>query len=139
MITQEVFENIMDNQAEMALATSKENIANVRIVSFYYKKDVKTLYFATFATTDKVEEIEKNEHIAFTTIPHQGLEHVKGKALAKKSALSIFDLKDQFIAKIPYYKDIIENFGQYLEVYEITLNDVLVTLNPQEKATISLA
>jgi general stress protein 26 len=36
-----------------------------------------TLFFATFEDNDKVKEFEKNNKVAFTTIPKSGNEHVR--------------------------------------------------------------
>ena len=40
------FENIMKEQGEIALATSTNDILNVRIVSFFYSEETKTLFFS---------------------------------------------------------------------------------------------
>ena len=42
------FENIMKGQGEIALATSTNDIPNVRIVSFFYCEETKALFFSSF-------------------------------------------------------------------------------------------
>ena len=77
------FLKIMSEQTEIALATSINNVPNVRIVNFYFNSDENILYFSSFKGNDKVKEIESNPYVAFTTIPHSGNEHVKGKGTVK--------------------------------------------------------
>ncbi len=139
MNTKEEFNNIMEKHTEIALATSVNDVPNVRIVNFYYAKDTKSLFFSTFKTNDKVQEIEENNQISFTTIPHQSFEHVRGKAIAKKSPLNVFDVKEQFVDKMPHYKEIIYQFGKLLDLYEIKLGDVQVLLDVENQDTLSLS
>lgn len=134
------FNRIMLSQNKLALATSVDNVPNVRIVNFYYnilKKGV--LYFATFSDNLKVEEFEKNNILAFTTIPSNGTEHIRGRnAIIQKSNLTIFNLKDEFIKKIPDYEMTINEVGDQLSLYEIHFKEATVTLNYTESATITL-
>ncbi len=63
------FNRIMLSQKELALATSVDNIPNVRIVNFYYNISKKgVVYFSTFSGNPKIEEFAKNNIVAFTTI-----------------------------------------------------------------------
>ena len=102
------FLKIMSEQTEIALATSINNIPNVRIVNYYFDSNENILYFSSFKGNDKIKEIESNPYVAFTTIPHSGNEHVKGKGTVKQSSKTIFDVADHFITKIPDYKNTIE-------------------------------
>ena len=69
-------------------------------VSFLFNDDNENiLYFSSFKGNDKIKEIESNPHVAFTTIPHSGNEHVKAKGTVKQSSKTIFDIADQFIAR----------------------------------------
>ena len=54
-------------------------------------------------------------------------EHVKAKGMAKKSSKTIFDVAEQFIAKIPAYKDTIEYAGESLILFEVKFEIVIVT------------
>ena len=134
MNTKTEFLRIMAEQTEMALATSVNNVPNVRIVNFYFDPCENILYFATFKDNDKVKEIEENPSIAFTTIPHTGNQHVKAKGLAKKSSKTIFDMAAQFIAKIPDYKKTIDYAGESLILFEVRFDTAIVT---KDLATIS--
>lgn len=104
MSTKAEFLKIMSEQTEIALATSVNNVPNVRIVNFYFDPEENVLYFSFFKENDKIKEIKANPHVALTTIPHSGNEHVKAKGIVQKSSKTIFDVADQFIAKIPNYK-----------------------------------
>lgn len=117
----------MAEQTEIALATSVDNIPNVRIVNFYFDPAENILYFSSFEGNDKIKEMNSNPYVAFTTIPHSGNEHVKAKGMAKKSSKTIFDVAEQFIAKIPGYKDTIEYAGESLILFEVKFETVIVT------------
>ena len=121
------FLKIMAEQTEIALATSVDNIPNVRIVNFYFEPAENILYFSSFKENDKIKEINSNPYVAFTTVPHSGNEHVKAKGMAKKSSKTIFDVAEQFIAKIPGYKDTIEYGGESLILFEVRFDTAIVT------------
>ena len=121
------FLKIMAEQTEIALATSVDNIPNVRIVNFYFEPAENILYFSSFKGNDKIKEINSNPYVAFTTIPHSGNEHVKAKGMAKKSSKTIFDVAERFIAKIQAYKDTIEYGGESLILFEVKFEIVIVT------------
>lgn len=121
------FLKIMAEQTEISLATSVDNIPNVRIVNFYFDPAENILYFSSFEGNDKIKEINSNPYVAFTTIPHSGNEHVKAKGMVKKSSKTIFDVAEQFIAKIPGYKDTIEYAGESLILFEVRFDTAIVT------------
>ena len=121
------FLKIMAEQTEIALATSVDNIPNVRIVNFYFEPAENILYFSSFEGNDKIKEMNSNPYVAFTTIPHSGNEHVKAKGMAQKSSKTIFDVAEQFIAKIPGYKDTIEYAGESLILFEVRFDTDIVT------------
>ena len=121
------FLKIMAEQTEIALATSVDNIPNVRIVNFYFEPAENILYFSSFKGNDKIKEINSNPYVAFTTIPHSGNEHVKAKGIVQKSLKSIFDVAGQFIAKVPGYKATIEYAGESLILFEIRFDTAVVT------------
>lgn len=132
------FLKIMAEQTEIALATSVDNIPNVRIVNFYFEPAENILYFSSFKGNDKIKEINSNPYVAFTTIPHSGNEHVKAKGMAQKSSKTIFDVAEQFIAKIPGYKDTIEYGGESLILFEVRFETVIVTKDLNTIKTLEL-
>ena len=134
MNTKTEFLRIMAEQTEMALATSVNNVPNVRIVNFYFYPCENILYFSSFKDNDKVKEIEENPSITFTTIPHTGNQHVKAKGLAKRSSKTVVDMAEHFIAKVPDYKKTIDYAGESLILFEVRFDTAIVT---KDLATIS--
>ena len=132
------FLKIIAEQTEIALATSVNNIPNVRIVNYYFDSNENILYFSSFKGNDKIKEIESNPHVAFTTIPHSGNEHVKAKGIVKQSSKTIFDVADQFIAKIPDYKNTIEFAGKSLILFELKFDTAIVTKDLHTIKTLKL-
>ena len=65
-------------------------------------------------------------------------EHVKAKGMAKKSSKTIFDVAEQFIAKIPDYKDTIEHGGESLILFEVKFETVIVTKDLNTIKTLEL-
>ncbi len=76
--------------------------------------------------------------MAFTTIPHSGNEHVKAKGIVQKSSKTIFDVADQFIAKVPNYKNTIEYAGESLVLFEIKFDTAVVTKDLSSIETLEL-
>jgi uncharacterized pyridoxamine 5'-phosphate oxidase family protein len=127
------FEKIMAETTEMALATSVENKPNVRILNFIYSKEEKILYFQSKKEDQKEKEFEKNNIVAFTTIPKNGLSYVRvSDIIVKKSEKTIYDVKDTFSEKMPFYKDFIKKNGNTMDLYEIHLSKILFFPNPDE-------
>ena len=124
------FENIMKEQGEIALATSTNDIPNVRIVSFFYSEETKALFFSSFKDSQKVSEFSSNSNVSFTTIPKTENKYVRGKI--KKSNKTVYDVKERFVSKNPKMEFIINNFGDVLLLFEIPLSEVTVTLENQE-------
>lgn len=138
MSTKAEFLKIMSEQTEIALATSVNNVPNVRIVNFYFDPDKNVLYFSSFKENDKIKEIKANPHVEFTTIPHSGNEHAKAKGIVQKSSKTIFDVADQFIAKVPNYKNTIEYAGESLVLFEIKFDTAVVTKDLSSIETLKL-
>ena len=138
MNTKAEFLKIMSEQTEIALATSVNNVPNVRIINFYFDPEDNVLYFSSFKENDKVKEIKVNPHVAFTTIPHSGNEHVKAKGIVQKSSKTIFDVANQFIAKVPNYKNTIEYAGESLVLFEVRFDTAVVTKDLSSIETLKL-
>ena len=96
------------------------------------------IYFATLKDSKKVQEIDQNRNVAFTTIPTNGKEHIKAGGIAVRSKNTVFDLADCFCNKIPDYKNIIEHVGNLLLLYEIHFKTATVTLDSSNIQTITL-
>ena len=119
---------VLENANSIALATTANNIPNVRIVNFVFRADSpKTLYFTSDRTNQKVAEFNQNTNVALTTIPTEGIAHVRSKqATVKKSESSMEDIKELFIARIPGYDQTIEAIGHMLDVFEIHIQEATV-------------
>ena len=139
MNTIKEFQRIMATQTELALATvGTDGIPNVKIVNYYFNPKNNVLYFATFKDNEKVNEMEQNRNVAFTTIPKKGNEHIKARGIALRSEQTVFDLADCFCDKIPDYKNTIYFAGDSLILYEIHFKTATVTLDLSNIQTITL-
>lgn len=129
---------ILETTTEIALATCVENVPNVRIVSFIFdEKQPGVLYFASDRLNTKVAEILLNNHVAFTTIPRAGVAHVRShKAVVKKSALTIDDMKELFIKEIEGYAETIAAIGDSLDVFELHAKEALIITGMDEPVKI---
>jgi len=132
------FYRIMAAQTEIALATCKASVPNVRIVNFIFDEEKKLIYFSTFGDNEKVKEFETNNEIAFTTIPHSGNEHVRARGVVRKSEMTIFHLAEVFSKKIMGYANTIEQAGEHLLLYEISFTRANVILNFESADVIEL-
>ena len=139
MDTLKEFQRIMTTQTDLALSTiGTDGIPNVRIVNYYFNPKNNVIYFATFKDNEKVQEIEQNRNVAFTTIPKKGNEHIKARGIAVRSKQTVFDLADCFCNKIPDYKNTIEHAGNLLLLYEIHFKTATVTLDLSDIQTVTL-
>lgn len=118
---EKVFNEIMTEQTEIALATCADGDPNVRIVNFCCHEPLKgVIYFSSFQDNSKIKEFQINPAVAFTSIPKEGNSHVRVRnGKVQKSSRTIYDLKDAFIKKIPDYGMTIEEFGEALVLFEI--------------------
>jgi len=76
------FNRVMEETNKIALATSVDNIPNVRVVNFCFNPQNKgVVYFSSFRGLLKTLEVSENNVIAFTTIPvsAESSEHVRVK------------------------------------------------------------
>jgi len=133
------FERMMKSQREIALATLTDGRPNVRIVNFYYESECNTLYFSSFADNQKVVEVDKNPHIAFTTISANGEEHVRVQnGVARRCQVSIDTIKDKFLAKMPDYMMSIPEMLPALVLFEVTFDRADVVLDFEHMENITL-
>ncbi|TLG75287.1 pyridoxamine 5'-phosphate oxidase family protein [Culicoidibacter larvae] len=133
------FEKIMATDEMIALATSVDGKANVRVVNFYYDPEAKIVYFTSFNKNPKVAELEQNNVVAFTTIPNQGTAHARAQgAKVVLSDKSVYDVEAGFVSKIPHYAQTIAMAGPNLNLYEIHFDEVKVTVDMQNSGIIQL-
>ena len=123
------FLEIMKKTNNMVIASSdSNNQPNLRTVNFYYSPDEKILYFLTLKNSQKTVEFEQNNKVAFTTIPIDGLKHVKAKGIIRKSQKSVQDLKNKFIEKIPEIKKHFDEGENFMVLYEVSFTKATVTI-----------
>lgn len=137
----EEFDKIMTDQAEIALATSIDNIPNVRIVNFYCNPEKKgVLYFSSFKNNPKTVEFSKNRNVAFSSVPRNGQnEHIRvTTAVVSKSKLTIYDLKKEFVSRVPDYEMIIDQAGDQLNLYELKFREATVIVDMNNISKIRL-
>lgn len=134
------FNRIMDTTTNLALATCVNDVPNVRILNFYYNtQNEGVVYFASFKGSTKTLEFLKNNKVAFTTIPVGTSEHVRiSNGTVQKSNLTIYDLKDEFIKKLPSYEMTISQAGDMLDVYEVHFEEASVILGIGKQSNIAL-
>jgi uncharacterized pyridoxamine 5'-phosphate oxidase family protein len=124
------FNRIMKTTAYGSLATSTDGQPNVRIINFVWNEAEKVMYFCTFHGTSKIADIEKNGKVAFTTIPAIGLEeHVRvSRAVAKKSAKSVADVKGVLVEKYPHFEQMFAAGLEKFAIYEVRFEKADVVL-----------
>ena len=133
MDSRQQFTEIMKKTMTMALATCADGKPNVRIVSFCYDEATPgTAYFTTDRDNDKIREFARNDAVAFTTIPADGLAHARVKTgSVKKSGKTLDAMKDLFISQIPSIAGRMEHMGAGMDVYEITFSEAVMVVGPQ--------
>ncbi|GHV35322.1 hypothetical protein FACS1894187_07770 [Synergistales bacterium] len=82
---------------------------------------------------------DKSRKVAFTTIPFDSsTPHVRSNnAIVLKSAFSIEDMKELFIAKVPGYNEALEAIGETLDVFEVHVKEAFVTIDFENVGTVS--
>ena len=134
------FNRLMISTTNLALGTSVNDVPNVRILNFIYDAEKKgVVYFASFNGSPKTLEFSQNNRVAFTTIPVGTSEHIRViNGIIQKSDLTIYDLKDEFIKKLPSYEITIEQAGHMLDIYEVHFKkaDVILDIGKQSKVTL---
>jgi len=135
----EVFYEVMEEAKNIAVATSVNNIPNVRIMDFAYDKDANIIYVASFRGNPKTIEFDTNNNVSITTLPYEEQKHIRSiGAKINKSSSTIFDKAELFIKKNAGFKETIDMAGPMLDVYEIQANEYIVTPDIQHTDTIKL-
>lgn len=127
------YNEVMQQTYNLALATSVNNISNVRIISFCHEPaNPAVIFFTTDRDNAKIWEFAQNPMVSLTTIPNQpgDMQHVRSQnAAVQKSAHCLPDLKALFITKLPFMEEVFTFMEQSLDVWEIHLNDAKVILD----------
>jgi uncharacterized pyridoxamine 5'-phosphate oxidase family protein len=133
------YNRVLGGSKIVALATSVENVPNVRLLSFIFDDEKQgVIYFATDNSSRKVEEFWENNRVAVTTIPTDGVSHIRSTdCTVAKSALTIQDLGAKFIAAFPGYDMIIETMSDVLEVFEVKMKNCVVVTGMDKFETVT--
>ncbi|GHT16637.1 hypothetical protein FACS1894189_0810 [Planctomycetales bacterium] len=125
---------VLNQTHEIALATSVNARPNVRIVNVCCKAEQPNiLYFSSDRTNQKVVEFNENGNVAFTSIPHDGIEHIRSNnAVVQKSQYSINEVKDLFLANIPGYDETLDAIDETLDVFEIHIKEAVIVTGFEE-------
>lgn len=133
------FNNIMKNTPNIALATSVNNVPNVRLMAFYYDSEKKgVVYLSTFKGSPKTLEFSQNNTVAFKTIPVGTQGHVRvtsGKV--KESELKLSELLAMYVTKYPGIEKTYPK-GDMMRVYEIHFEEAEVVMGMNQRSKLVL-
>ncbi|GHT27309.1 hypothetical protein FACS18942_06410 [Planctomycetales bacterium] len=134
MSTIQKYLEVLNQTHEIALATSVNARPNVRIVNVCCKAEQPNiLYFSSDRTNQKVVEFGENSNVAFTSIPHEGIEHIRSNnAVVRKSQYTINEVKELFLANIPGYDETLNAIGETLDVFEIHIKEAVIVTGFEE-------
>lgn len=133
MEPKEQLAEVMKNTSLIALASSVEDLPNVRILDIFFDEKQNVVVFPTSALSPKVKEFEANDTVAFTTIPQGPGPVVRAQnATVSKSDWAIDEIKDTLIAHRPGFEMMLKGFGENVVVYEVSFTKVLIAEKGQK-------
>ena len=133
MEPKEQLAEVMKNTSLIALASSVEDLPNVRILDIFFDEKQNVVVFPTSALSPKVKEFEANDTVAFTTIPQGPGPVVRVQtATVSKSDWSIDEIKDTLIAHRPGFEMMLKGFGENVVVYEVSFTKALISEKGQK-------
>ena len=133
MEPKEQLAEVMKNTSLIALASSVEDLPNVRILDIFFDEKQTVVVFPTSALSPKVKEFEANDTVAFTTIPQGPGPVVRVQnATVSKSDWSIDEIKDTLIAHRPGFEMMLKGFGENVVVYEVSFTKALISEKGQK-------
>ena len=133
MEPKEQLAEVMKNTSLIALASSVEDLPNVRILDIFFDEKQNVVVFPTSALSPKVKEFEANDTVAFTTIP-QGpgpVVRVQNATVSKRD-WSVDEIKDTLIAHRPGFEMMLKGFGENVVVYEVSFTKALISEKGQK-------
>ena len=129
MEPKEQLAEVMKNTSLIALASSVEDLPNVRILDIFFDEKQNVVVFLS----PKVKEFEANDTVAFTTIPQGPGPVVRVQnATVSKSDWSIDEIKDTLIAHRPGFEMMLKGFGENVVVYEVSFTKALISEKGQK-------
>lgn len=124
MEKKEIFTKIMEETPQIALASSRGDQSDVRLLVGIYKNA--RIYISTIKDSPKTVEFENPKVSLTTLLTETGVARVR-KACIRESELSPVDLLEDFSKKSPGYEKTLEKMGDKLVIYEITFDQVEMT------------
>ena len=133
MEPKEQLAEVMKNTSLIALASSVEDLPNVRILDIFFDEKQNVVVFPTSVLSPKVKEFEANDTVAFTTIPQGPGPVVRVQnATVSKSDWAIDEIKDTLIAHRPGFEMMLKGFGENVVVYEVSFTKALISEKGQK-------
>jgi len=125
------FDRIMTEVDTFALASSVDDVPNVRFLNFIFLTKENILYFQSSTNSKKGKEFKKNDNVAFVTFKTKDYGFVRvHRAKVKKSKKTIYDVQNLFIEKMPFYKNLIEKYGSEMQLYEVHFSKANIFSGP---------
>lgn len=138
---QKKLKEILGRTAHIALATSSENNANVRLMTIGYDESKGVICFPTARRALKVAELDHNSSVAFTTIAdlQNGIVRVKN-ATVNRSELCVDEFRDGIARNDPAFAKRLQK--DVFAVYEMRFKKAYVTVfgeaKPQQEVEVDL-
>lgn len=126
-----LLKQVLATTNKIALGTSIDGKANVKIVNFVWFDDTPdTLYFSSVRGTNGVSDYDKNPNVAIITIPNSdtiGNPYVRTQHVTLQHSNKVMeDLLPRYLETIPNYQQVWDLIGPKLQVFELKLHDVYV-------------
>lgn len=137
----EAFSQIMRTTENMALATSVENMPNVRVVTYVYdEKYPNSVFFTTFKGNQKIAEFEKNENVAILPLPESvdAPAQVRIFGKVRKASIPLAEVGQMIAVKTPHFADTLAQAGPMLEPYEVVFDKASVTIGMDDAVMIDI-
>lgn len=137
----EAFSQIMRTTENMALATSVDNMPNVRVVTYVYdEKHPNSVFFTTFKGNHKITEFEKNENVAVLPLPESvdAPAQVRIFGKVRKSSLPLSEVGQMIATKAPHFAETLAQAGHMLEPYEVVFDKAAVTIGMDDAVMITI-
>lgn len=125
----------MNSTINMAIATSVENIPNVRVVTFGYDEDdFCKLFFTSFKENKKVEEFKNNPNVACILLPEDMENDTQIRIFGKvsESKITLNEVAELIGRKTPENAETIKNGGEMMIVYEVSISHASITQGMNE-------
>lgn len=116
---------------KIALSTSLDNQADVKIVNFVWFEDQPdTLFFSSVKTSAALKIYDQQPDVALITVPNDGTPgnpYLRAQHVTlQRSEKTMADLLPRYLETVPHYQQVWDAIGTSLVVFELKLTDVYV-------------